>query len=129
MPLDHVSVGSNDIAAARAFYRLVLAPLGMRIVEEEMERFVDFGLDTIEFSIEMPVNGKAATTGNGVHICFRAPSRTAVTEFHARAVAAGGRCAGPPGLRPQYHPDYFGAFVYDLDGNKIEAVCHDAEAV
>jgi catechol 2,3-dioxygenase-like lactoylglutathione lyase family enzyme len=128
MPLDHVSVGSNDIAAARRFYLDVLKPLGMKIVEDAVGRFVDCGVEHVEFSIETPVDGQTATTGNGVHICFLAPSRAAVSIFYQAGLAAGGRCAGAPGLRPQYHTNYFGAFLYDLDGNKIEAVCHKGDS-
>src|SRR5262249_18182475 len=60
-----------------------------------------------------------------IHVAFRAESRDKVDEFYAAAIAAGGRDHGPPGLRPQYHPDYYGAFVLDPDGHNIEAVCHD----
>jgi catechol 2,3-dioxygenase-like lactoylglutathione lyase family enzyme len=127
MPIDHVSVGSNDIVRARAFYLPVLATLGLRVVAEEVGRYCDFGVETVAFSIETPVNGERASPGNGVHICFKAESRAAVTAFHAAALAAGGRDAGPPGLRPNYGAHYFGAFAFDLDGNKIEACCHLAE--
>jgi len=127
MPIDHVSVGSNDIVRARAFYLAALTPLGLRIVAEEARRYCDFGTDTVAFSIETPVNGKAASPGNGVHVCFKAANRAAVSEFYTVALAAGGRDAGPPGPRPNYGEHYFGAFVFDLDGNKIEACCHVAE--
>jgi catechol 2,3-dioxygenase-like lactoylglutathione lyase family enzyme len=124
VPIDHVSVGSNDIASARTFYLSALSPLGLRIVAEETGRYCDFGTDSVAFSIETPVNGEAASPGNGVHVCFKAASRAAVTEFYSAALAAGGRDAGPPGLRPNYGQHYFGAFAFDLDGNKIEACCH-----
>jgi catechol 2,3-dioxygenase-like lactoylglutathione lyase family enzyme len=124
MPIDHVSVGSNDVPRARAFYLLALAPLGLRIVAEEAGRFCDFGIETVAFSIETPVNGAAASAGNGVHVCFKAADRTAVEAFYAAALSAGGRDAGLPGLRPNYGEHYFGAFAFDLDGNKIEACCH-----
>jgi len=130
--LDHVSVGARDIAAAKAFYLPVLATIGLHPVDESPGRFVDFGADgplNPEFSIETPVDGAPAAPGNGMHIAFRAPSRAAVDAFHAAALAVGGRCAGPPGPRPHYGPHYYGAFVFDLDGNKIEAVCHDAPNV
>lgn len=123
--LDHVSFGSNDLIAARAFYLPVMATLGLRIVEEEIGRFVDFGVDEILFSLETPFDGRPASIGNGSHICFKAKDRATVDAFYAAALAAGGTCDGPPGLRPKYHADYYGAFVRDLDGNKIEAVCHD----
>ncbi len=130
MPLDHVSVGSNDVPAARAFYLAALAPLGLELLDEKPGVYADFGAPedkahaVIEFSIETPVDGKAATVGNGVHICFRAATRQVVRDFHAAALAAGGRCDGPPGLREKYHGNYYGAFVRDLDGHKVEAVCH-----
>jgi catechol 2,3-dioxygenase-like lactoylglutathione lyase family enzyme len=127
MPIDHVSVGSNDIARARGFYLLTLAPLGLRIVAEETGRYCDFGVESVAFSIETPVNGEAASPGNGAHVCFKAASRAAVTAFHAAALAAGGRDGGPPGPRSNYGEHYFGAFAFDLDGNKIEACCHSPE--
>ena len=127
MPIDHVSVGSNDIARARAFYLAALAPLGLRIVAEDAGRYCDFGVDAVAFSVETPVNREAASPGNGVHVCFRAATRAAVAAFHAAALAAGGRDAGAPGLRPNYGEHYFGAFVFDLDGNKIEACCHSPQ--
>ncbi|MEJ0067350.1 MAG: VOC family protein [Caulobacteraceae bacterium] len=124
MVIDHVSVGSNDIGRARAFYLPVLATLGLRIVAEEAGRYCDFGTDSVAFSVETPVNGQAASPGNGMHVCFAAANRAAVTAFHAAALAAGGRDAGAPGPRPNYGEHYFGAFAFDLDGNKIEACCH-----
>ena len=125
--IDHVSVGANDIAAARGFYEAVLASVGLRVVDEAPGRFVDFGTAgplEPEFSIETPTNGRRANPGNGVHVAFRAPTRAAVDAFHMAALAAGGISDGAPGPRPQYGPHYYGAFVFDLEGNKIEAVCH-----
>ncbi len=125
--LDHVSIGSNDIALARAFYVAVLATVGLRVVAEAPGQFVDFGErgpEELEFSIETPTNGQPAGPGNGVHIAFRARTRDEVDAFHAAALAAGGRSDGAPGLRPQYGPHYYGAFVFDLERNKVEAVCH-----
>ena len=129
--LDHVSLGANDIARARAFYAPVLATVGLGVVREAAGRFVDFGAAgplNPEFSLETPTDGRSATAGNGVHVAFSASSREAVDAFHATALRNGGRCAGPPGLRPNYGPHYYGAFVFDLEGNKIEAVCHGQEA-
>jgi len=127
--IDHISVGADDIAAARAFYATVLATVGLRIVDEAAGRFVDFGAGGAlepEFSVETPTDGRPAAPGNGVHVAFRAPSRAAVDAFHAAALISGGQSDGPPGPRPQYGPNYYGAFVFDLEGNKIEAVCHAA---
>ena len=125
--LDHVSIGANDIAAARAIYVAVLATVGLRVVAEAPGRFVDFGErgpEDLEFSIETPTNGRRASAGNGVHVAFRAETRDEVDAFHAAAIAAGGRSDGAPGLRPQYGPHYYGAFVFDTEDNKVEAVCH-----
>ena len=125
--IDHISVGANDLAAARAFYKPVLETVGLRIIGEAAGRYVDFGTAgplEPEFSLETPTNGQPASAGNGVHVAFRAPSRSAVDAFHTAALAAGGRSDGAPGLRPHYGPHYYGAFVFDLEGNKIEAVCH-----
>jgi predicted lactoylglutathione lyase len=77
----------------------------------------------IEFSLEKPSDGRPATVGNGVHVCFAAGTRDQVDEFYHTALANGGTDAGPPGLRPEYDAHYYGAFVRDPDGNKIEAVC------
>ena len=72
-------------------------------------------------------DGKPATNGNGTHIAFAAKDRATVDAFYAAALAQGGRDEGPPGLRLHYHPNYYGAYVRDPDGNKLQAVCHFAE--
>jgi catechol 2,3-dioxygenase-like lactoylglutathione lyase family enzyme len=121
--LDHVSIGARDVALLRAFYLPVLAEVGLRIVDEEAGRFVDFGdRDGPEFSLETPTNGEPASAGNGVHIALCATSPTAVDAFYAAALAHGGTSDGAPGPRPQYGPDYYGAFAFDPEGNKLEAV-------
>ncbi|MFN7147324.1 MAG: VOC family protein [Myxococcota bacterium] len=119
--LHHVSVGTRDLARARAFYEPVLAVLGVRVLNAD-DVSVDFGVDAIVFSLETPTDGRPATPGNGVHIAFEARDRAAVDAFHAEALRRGGTDAGPPGPRPQYGPRYYGAFVHDPDGNKIEAM-------
>jgi catechol 2,3-dioxygenase-like lactoylglutathione lyase family enzyme len=129
IPIDHVSVGVRDVAKAQAFYDPVLAPCGMNaimpIVIVGQVMGVGYGESAFPvFWIGLPFNREHATVGNGVHICFTAPSRAAVDEFYRAALAAGGSDDGPPGLRPHYHANYYGAFVRDLDGNKIEAACH-----
>lgn len=124
--LDHLGITVGDFAAARAFYDEALAPLGIAVVMEVTAAetggpaFAGFGRGgKPAFWI-----GDGGPPGGRVHVAFVAPSRTAVDAFHAAALAAGGRDNGPPGLRPHYHPDYYGAFVLDLDGHNIEAVCH-----
>lgn len=121
--IHHVSVGTNDVARARAFYDAVMPVLGMRLLNGSA-RSADYGVGSFLFSIETPVDGEPASAGNGVHIAFAAGRRAMVDQFHEVALAHGGRDAGPPGLRPQYDEHYYGAFVLDPDGNKIEAVTY-----
>jgi catechol 2,3-dioxygenase-like lactoylglutathione lyase family enzyme len=123
--IHHVSVGTNDLARARAFYDPVLTLLGYRLVSED-EVSIDYGIAHIVFSVETPVDGARATPGNGVHVAFEALDRAMVDRFHAIALANGGTDDGPPGGRPQYDENYYSAFVRDPDGNKIEAVTHSA---
>ena len=120
--LSHVSLGTNDAARAAAFYDPVLAVLGNR-KHAARDGSIDYSAATIGFSLEKPTDGKPASVGNGVHIAFIAESRGQVDEFYRVALANGGSDAGPPGLRPEYDANYYGAFVRDPDGNKIEAVC------
>jgi catechol 2,3-dioxygenase-like lactoylglutathione lyase family enzyme len=80
------------------------------------------GVTHVVFSVGTPVNGERASPGNGVHICFEAADRETVREFHRSALKLGGTDEGAPGVRPNYDAHYYGAFVRDPDGNKIEAV-------
>jgi len=125
--IHHLSLGTNDAARARRFYDPVLATLGMRLLADR-DGSLDYGVNRFLFSLEKPKNSEPATAGNGVHVAFEAADPPAVRAFHAAALANGGRDAGAPGLRPEYDPNYYGAFVYDPDGNKIEAVTFSAEA-
>lgn len=132
MSLDHVSVGVTNISRSKAFYDAVLAPLGLAPVYpvEIGGRLVGVGYGAPNapvFWIQFPVNGRPATMGNGMHIAFRAKTRADVDAFFLAALEQGGVEDGRPGLRTEYHPDYYGAFVRDPDGNKIEAVCHAHE--
>lgn len=132
MALDHVSVGVTNATRAKAFYDATLAPLGMRPIfpVEIAGRLVGVGYgetDKPSFWIQLPINHQAASMGNGVHIAFTAPSRAAVDAFYLAALAQGGVEDGAPGLRSEYHPDYYAAFVRDPDGNKLEAVSHHPE--
>lgn len=120
--LSHVSIGVNDVARAKAFYDPLMDILGLRIRQADNES-VDYGTDDgLVFSLETPVNRERATPGNGVHIAFDAPDRETVDRFYREALRLGAIDAGPPGLRPQYSATYYGAFVFDPDGNKLEAV-------
>jgi len=119
--LSHVSLGTNDAARAAAFYDPVLATLGIRKLHER-DGSIDYGTSIMFFSLEKPGDGKPASVGNGVHVAFLAETRSMVDDFYNTALANGGIDAGPPGLRPDYDAHYYGAFVRDPDGNKIEAV-------
>lgn len=133
MALDHVSIGVTNMKRAKAFYDAALAPLGMApIMPVEIHgQLVGVGYgDTPNqpnFWVQLPINGQPASMGNGVHIAFHADTREAVDAFFLAALDQGGAEDGRPGLRTEYHPSYYGAFVRDPDGNKIEACCHAAE--
>lgn len=118
--LSHVSLGSNDFDRAVAFYDRVLATLGCRRVVEHPGA-VAYGREYPEFWIQRPYNGAPASVGNGTHIGFFAPDRDAVDAFYQAAVAAGARPDGAPGPREEYGAPYYGCFVRDLDGHKVEA--------
>lgn len=124
--IHHVSVGSNDIKRAQAFYDPLMALLGYRNIRDHAHS-LDYGITEVEFSVETPVDGAPATAGNGVHICFEAADREAVREFHRLGLELGGTDEGAPGLRPNYDGNYYGAFVRDPDDNKIEAVTFSAK--
>lgn len=132
MAIDHVSVGVTNMKRSKAFYDAALAPLGMAPVYpvEIGGQLVGVGYgagNKPSFWIQLPINGQAATMGNGVHIAFHANDRQAVDAFFLAAMEYGGVEDGRPGLRTEYHPDYYGAFVRDPDGNKIEACSHGHE--
>ena len=116
--LDHLAIGVRNLAASRAFYEASLAPLGFGVV---MERHDRVALGPPARPIFWLVD-RAPTAG--VHIAFQAKDRERVDAFHAAALDAGGHNNGHPGLRPEYHPHYYGAFILDLDGNNAEAICH-----
>jgi catechol 2,3-dioxygenase-like lactoylglutathione lyase family enzyme len=119
--LSHISLGTNHVARAAAFYDPVLATLGIRKLNEDAEA-LGYGASISFFFLETPTNGEPASVGNGVHVAFLAETRSMVDAFHAAALANGGTDAGPPGLRPAYDAHYYAAFVRDPDGNKLEAV-------
>ena len=118
--LDHVGLDVSDYAASRAFYEAALAPLGIKLMMEPVPGVGGFGGDFPFFWIGERGRGP----DSGTHVAFTTEDRATVDAFHEAAVAAGGRDNGAPGPREIYHPDYYGAFVLDPDGNNIEAVCH-----
>ena len=127
--LDHIGFAVADFARSKAFFAEVLAPLGLTLLFEVTaeqtggDAHAGFGGEGRPFFWI----GNGGTPKGGVHVAFTAKSRTEVDAFHRAALAAGGRDNGAPGLRPHYHQNYYGAFVFDLDGNNIEAVCHRRE--
>ncbi len=124
--LHHVSVGVSDVLRAAKFYDAVLGTLGYKRVMEFLPHAVAYGTDHPEFWIQLPADGRMMTNGNGVHLGFSAGSKAQVMSFHEVALKEGGSNNGEPGPRPDYGPEYFGAFIFDLDGNKIEATLHAA---
>ena len=116
--LDHVGLAVSDLAAARAFYAAALEPLGFGVVME-FPGVIALGLPQ-QPELWMHQGAPSAP----IHIAFHAADRERVDAFHAAAMAAGGTDNGAPGVRPQYHPGYYGAYVLDPDGNNVEAVHH-----
>lgn len=122
MILDHVGFGVNDPKTSKDFYTNALAPLGITVVMEA-EDWVGMGRDgRPQFWF-----GSAGEGAKPIHLAFTARNREEVRAFYAAALKAGGKDNGAPGLRPQYHPAYYGAFVLDPNGHNIEAVCHAPE--
>jgi len=129
--LSHVTVGITDFPRAFAFYSAVMAVLDLPLRFTEPEYGFagwnpkDGGRPV--FFISTPFDGRAATPGNGSMTAFLAPSRAIVDAGYEAAIAAGGTCEGPPGLRAHYHPNYYGAYFRDPDGNKLCLCCHEPE--
>ena len=123
--IDHIGFSVSDYARAKTFYEKALAPLGYVLVMEVQQDENDapaagFGAGgKPDFWI-----GGEGGLNKSVHIAITAKDRAAVDAFYQAAIAAGGKDNGAPGIRAHYHPNYYGAFVRDADGNNIEAVCH-----
>jgi catechol 2,3-dioxygenase-like lactoylglutathione lyase family enzyme len=118
--LDHVTIGVSDLARSKAFFDAALRPLGIEPLYTDGENFVGYGASRKAFfwiGLRQPIL-------TGSHIAFTAPDRNTVDVFYMEALAAGGRDNGQPGVRPHYHANYYGAFIFDPDGHNIEAVCH-----
>jgi catechol 2,3-dioxygenase-like lactoylglutathione lyase family enzyme len=130
--ISHCFVGASDFQRALMFYSAVLPLVGWKL------RFIDDArpwagwqpndADRPLFLIGEPYDRQAHSVGNGQMIALLAPSRKVVDAFYKAALECGGRCEGPPGLRPEYHSDYYGAYVRDPDGNKLCVCCHAPES-
>lgn len=122
--LSHVSLGTNDFDRAAAFYDTVLGSIGVARVMSFPDA-VAYGRAFPEFWVQTPFDGGRAETANGTHVAFLTDGREAVHAFHAAGLAAGGTDEGTPGPRPDYGAAYYGCFLRDLDGHKIEAMFWD----
>lgn len=120
--LHHVSIGVADVGRASKFYDATLAALGYKRVMEFLPYAIGYGKNSPQFWVQIPNDRNAASVGNGVHVAFNAKDKNAVHAFHRAALASGGTDDGRPGPRAEYSPQYYGAFVRDLDGNKLEAM-------
>ena len=120
--IEHISLRCRNSRSSRKFYEKALAPLGYQVDLEYGDSYGFIQGGRHDFWV---TKGKVGTP---IHLAFHADATSAVDGFYRAAIAAGGKDNGPPGLRPQYRPTYYGAFVIDPDGHNLEAVCHAAEA-
>ena len=128
--LDHVGFAVADAERSKGFYERALAPLGITLIMSVTPEQTEAGGTAHGFGSEGKPYfwvGDNERVGEGTHVAFAAETRAKVDAFYEAALAAGGRDNGAPGLRPQYHPNYYGAFVHDPDGINVEAVCHRPE--
>ena len=135
--LDHINIRVADYERSKRFYEAALAPLGYTLAMESASGagfsrgFIpDFWIkqgEPLGFGTPPRSPAAAGCGGPAVHVAFASDDRSGVDAFYQAALAAGARDNGVPGLRPEYHPNYYGAFVLDPDGYNIEAVCHKAE--
>jgi catechol 2,3-dioxygenase-like lactoylglutathione lyase family enzyme len=125
----HVMVGARDVDRLAAFYDAVLIPLGLvRAAWSDGPKGASWRRPDAKhptFDVQEPVDGQAPSAGNGNMVAFLAPSHEAVDRAHATALALGGTDEGAPGPRPQYAPDYYGAYMRDPEGNKLHVVYRD----
>ena len=123
--LDHISIGVRDIKRARRFYDAALKALGYACVSD-YGTMLGYGARQAALWVGEAKKPVPADPDSGLHVCFTAPTRAAVDAFHAAALKAGGRDNGKPGLRADYGPNYYAAFVVDPDGYRLEAYCGSA---
>jgi catechol 2,3-dioxygenase-like lactoylglutathione lyase family enzyme len=120
--LHHISIAVTDIVTAVRFYDETLATLGYRRIMSFLPKAVAYGVDTPVFWVQLPGDGEFVRPGSGAHVAFDAKNPAAVKAFYDKALEMGGEDNGAPGPRPDYGPDYYGGFVFDPDGNRLEAV-------
>jgi catechol 2,3-dioxygenase-like lactoylglutathione lyase family enzyme len=130
--LHHLSLGAQDIDRAARFYDATLSPLGFVRVWSDLRpggenQAVGYGPEGSGDELAVKQVKKAIPAIPGFHVAFSAPTRGAVAAFHAAALATGGKDNGPPGLRPDYGPNYYAAFVIDPEGHHLEAICKATE--
>lgn len=126
--IDHTGLAVSDYERSKSFYTRSLAPLGYTLLME-VPRVHTGGVGVAGFGVAPKPDfwiHEGQPNRPPIHIAFRADSRSLVDAFYRAAIEAGGTDNGPPGLRPHYHPNYYGAFVLDPDGHNVEAVCHEA---
>ncbi len=119
---DHISIGVRDLKRTRRFYDAALKPLGYTCISEG-ETSLGYGRDNVALWISVVPKPVPEDEWSGLHFCFAAPTRQSVDEFHAAALANGGRDNGKAGLREDYGPNYYAAFAIDPDGYRLEAYC------
>jgi catechol 2,3-dioxygenase-like lactoylglutathione lyase family enzyme len=127
--IDHTGLQVSDPKKSRRFYDGALAPLGYQVLMEVPLEYTG-GRVVLGYGVSPKPDfwvAEGKPNDPKIHIAFRAKNRKQVDEFYQAALAAGGKDNGPPGPRPHYHQDYYGAFVLDPDGHNIEAVCHDPQ--
>jgi catechol 2,3-dioxygenase-like lactoylglutathione lyase family enzyme len=127
----HMTIGASDLPRAIAFYDVVLAPLGIERLPVKYATWASWQRpgEAPKLWVRLPFNKMPTHPGNGWMAAFSASSRKAVDEAYAAAISAGAEDEGAPGLRPNFGPNYYGAYVRDLDGNKIHFVCREEEAI
>lgn len=123
--IHHVSIGTDDVARSKRFYDAVLPMVGLMPLSSDPSG-LGYHCGTFHFSVQVPIDGAPASVGNGSHVAFAVEDRTMVGRFYQVALENGGRDDGAPGIRSEYNANYYGAFVRDPDGHKIEAVTYSA---
>jgi len=119
--IDHICVDVSDFKKSKSFYEKALKPLGIQLLNESDGKYAGFG-ESGEKPFLWLIGGRGATKQS--HFAFQTDKRDQVNAFYDSATSAGGKDNGKPGVRKDYHPNYYAAFVYDPDGNNVEVVCH-----